>query len=137
MIADGGVATMWVVPALDELEYGHARLGLGTEAAAIDELTFEGGEKALAQGVVEAVSDRTHGGTNPHLPAALAEGDGGVLTALIGMVDHVLRTSLPQGHVQRVEHELGTQVVGHRPAHNAAGEGIDHHGQVEKTGPGR
>ena len=82
MIADGGMATMWVVPAFDELEHGHACLRLVTKTAAVDEFAFEGGEKALAQSIVEAVPDRAHGGSDPHVPAPLAEGNGGVLTAL-------------------------------------------------------
>jgi hypothetical protein len=55
---------MGVVPALDELEHGHAGLGLGFEAAAGEQLALERGEEALAHRVVEAVADRTHRG--PH-----------------------------------------------------------------------
>ena len=74
MIADGGMATMRVVPSFDELEHGHACLRLGTKAAAVDEFAFEGGEKALAQSIVEAVPDRAHGGPDPHVPAPAQTG---------------------------------------------------------------
>ena len=53
-----------IVPSLDEFEYGPACLGLRAEALSVEELAFEGGEEALAHGVVIAVSDRAS------LPAA-------------------------------------------------------------------
>ncbi len=40
-----------VVPALDEVEDGHPGLGLGREAAAVEQLAFEGGEEALTERV--------------------------------------------------------------------------------------
>jgi hypothetical protein len=72
------VAALRVVPALDELEDRHARLDLSAEAAAVEQLAFEGGEKALAHGIVEAVADRTHRRSHASLPAAHPEGDRGV-----------------------------------------------------------
>jgi hypothetical protein len=53
-----------IVPSLDELEDGPACFGLRAEAGSVDELAFEGGEEALAHGVVVAVADRAS------LPAA-------------------------------------------------------------------
>src|ERR1700694_1518915 len=87
-IDEGGVAAMRVIPPLDELEDGHAGLGLGFEAAAVEQLAFEHGEKTLAHGVVETVADRTHRGPHPGLVAAFAESQRGVLAALVGMVNH-------------------------------------------------
>src|SRR5271169_4303982 len=66
---------MGVVPALDELEHRHARLDLSVETAAVEQLAFERGEKALAHGIVEAVAYRTHRRPHPSLPAAHPEGD--------------------------------------------------------------
>ena len=48
---------MGVIPALDELEHRHARLDLRAEVAAVEQLAFERGEKALAHRIVEAISD--------------------------------------------------------------------------------
>jgi len=48
---------MGVIPALDELEHRHARLDLSAEVAAVEQLAFERSEKALAHGIVEAISD--------------------------------------------------------------------------------
>lgn len=40
--------TVGVMPALEELEDGHARLGLGAEPAARQKLAFQSCEEALA-----------------------------------------------------------------------------------------
>ncbi len=42
----------------------------------------------------------------------------------------------PQRHVERFEHELGAEVLAHRPADDAAGEDIEGHRDVEPTRPG-
>ena len=42
------VPTVRVVPALDELEDGHAGFHLAPEPPAVQELALEGGEEALA-----------------------------------------------------------------------------------------
>ncbi len=53
------------------------------------------------------------------------------------MMDHVARPALRHGHLERVEHELRPEVVGHRPAHNPPAPGIHHDRQVEEPGRGR
>ena len=45
-----------VVPALDELEDGHFRFGLGAEASPVEKLALERGEEALAERVVVRVA---------------------------------------------------------------------------------
>src|SRR5258707_2025350 len=52
------------------------------------------------------------------------------------MDDAGARLALAQCHVERVEHQLGTQVRRHRPADDAAAAGIEHDGEVQETGPG-
>ena len=47
-IADGRVPPAGIVPSLDELEDGHARLGLRAAAVPVEELAFKGGEEALS-----------------------------------------------------------------------------------------
>ena len=59
---------MRVVPALHELEYLHARLGLGAEPVASEELALQRGE-ALTKRVVVAIPDRAHGGPHSLAPA--------------------------------------------------------------------
>ena len=58
-------------------------------------------------------------------------------TGSLGMMNDRVRASLSEGHVQRVEHQLGAQVIGHRPAHHAAAEHIEHHGEIDEPGRGR
>ena len=52
-------------------------------------------------------------------------------------MDDVLRPARCQRHVQGIEHELGVQAGGHRPADDAAAERIECDGQVEEAGPRR
>ena len=78
---------MGIIPALDELKYGQAGLGLCAEGFSIEQFTFQGGKEALTQSVVEAVADRAHRRAQVGFPAAMAEGQGGILTALIRVMD--------------------------------------------------
>jgi hypothetical protein len=50
LVVDGGVAAVRVVPALDELDDGEARLDLGGEAPPVEELALERREDALTEG---------------------------------------------------------------------------------------
>ena len=68
-----------VVPALDEVEDGHPGLGLGGEAAPVQQLALEGGEETLTEGVVVGVAHAPHGRPDTRLAAAEAKGDRGVL----------------------------------------------------------
>ena len=54
------VPAQWVEEALDVAEAGYAGLGLLAEAAAGEQLAFEGREEALSYGVVVGVADRVH-----------------------------------------------------------------------------
>ena len=85
-VTQGGVPAAWVVPAFDELEDRHARLGLGTERTPVDELALQRGEKALGHGVVKAVPGRPGRGKHPHLPAPFAKGERSVLRALDALI---------------------------------------------------
>jgi len=65
---------MRVVPTFDEIEHRHAGLDLGLEALAVEQLAFEGGEEALAHGVIEAITHRAHRLSHAGLRATFAEG---------------------------------------------------------------
>ena len=52
-------------------------------------------------------------------------------------MDDALGAALPQRHVQRLEHQLRAQVIGHRSTDNTPAEGVDDRGQVHEPGPGR
>ena len=53
------------------------------------------------------------------------------------MMDDIAGLALVQSHVQRSQHQLGAQVIGHRPADDAPCAGIEDHGQKQKPRPGR
>ena len=92
------MTTMRIVPAFDELKNGWACFSRGTEAGAVQQFAFEGGEEAFTQGIVKAITDRAHGRADASLPAAATKGKGGVLATMIGMVDDILGVALLDGH---------------------------------------
>ena len=55
---------------------------------------------------------------------------------LVAMDDRFGAT-LCQRHLERIEHQRGAQVIGHRPTHHTAGPHVQHDGQVQKPRPGR
>ena len=71
-----------IVPAFDELEAGHASLGLGAEFPPVEQFAFERREEALAHGVVIRVADRSHRRPDASLLAAETERHGRVLGGL-------------------------------------------------------
>jgi hypothetical protein len=53
---------------------------------------------------------------------------------VVGVVDQTRRRStLTDGHIERVEDQLGAQMLGHGPAHHPAGEGVQDYCQVQPT----
>src|SRR5579884_2674881 len=137
-VAEAGVAPLAVVEHFQVVEQGQPGVRPGLETLAVEQLALQSGEEALGQRVVVAVTDRAHGGRDTGLSAALTEGDRGVLTPLVGVMDDaVLGSTPPEGHFECREHQLGAQVIGHRPAHHPTTEGIKDHGQVDKATPGR
>ncbi|MDA8252045.1 MAG: IS3 family transposase [Rhodospirillales bacterium] len=53
------------------------------------------------------------------------------LAALVAVMDHAVRTALPDRHLQRGEHQLGAQVIRKRPV-SAAVEMVDAAGQAAR-----
>ena len=53
------------------------------------------------------------------------------------MIHDVRWLSLCEGHVERIEHQFGTQVRGHRPADDAPTPGVEDDGQIQKPCPRR
>ena len=137
VVADRAVSAAEVVPALDEGEQLTSSLLVRLETRAGQQFAFERGEEALAHGVVEAIAHCAHRGAYSRFTAASAEGKRGVLTSLIRVVDDAPGATLYEGHVERTQHQLRVQMIGHRPAHNAATEDIEHDGEIEKAFCGR
>ena len=106
---------------------------MGFEGVFFQQLTFQRCKEALRHRVIKAISDRSHGWSYPQFPAAIAEGDRGVLDALIGVMDDLMRASLCVRSVQRVQHQVGSEVILQRPPHNATAVHIQHDRQVHEA----
>ena len=107
-VVQSRVPAVRVVPPLEEFEHRPTGLVPRTEVMTVQQLAFQRGEEALAQGIVVAVSGRSHRRPDTGFPTTLAEGDRRVLGSLVGVVDHPSRTASPDRHVQGVEDQLGT-----------------------------
>jgi len=64
-----------VVETFNEFEDRIARFVVIVKGRTVDEFTLERGEETLAHGVVVAVADGAHRGTDPSFAASLAEFD--------------------------------------------------------------
>jgi hypothetical protein len=94
-------------------------------------LLLQRGEEALHRRVVETVAAPAHGLPDPVPLEHLAVGVGGVLHAAVAVQDEArFRPTALQGQDQRVDAELGAQVVRHRPADDLAGRHVLDNGQV-------
>ena len=89
-----------IVPALDEVEDGEARLGRCREPLPIEQLALKGREEALAERVVVGIAHRAHRGPDTGLATAEPERDRCVLAALVRVMDDVGGLPLLDGHVQ-------------------------------------
>ena len=124
-------------PGLDGLEEHHTRLDLSAEVAAVEQLAFERGEKKLShialskQSPTEPIEGRT-----PTSQQRISKTIEVLLCVLVGMIDYPGGPPLRQRHVQRFEHQLGTQMSLHRPAHDPAAEGVQQCRETQKTSPG-
>lgn len=126
---------MGIVPTFDECKDRLACHWLIVEGTAIEQLAFQGGEEALTESIIETISDRAHRWADASFPATLAERQGSVLTALIGVVDDVFWVTLLDRHVQGIHHQGSLEVSGHCPTDDFAAPGIHDNGQVQPTCP--
>src|SRR6266508_450631 len=101
------MAAAWVVPAFDEVEESEARVGLGAEAFAIEQLALERREEALTHSVVVSVAHTAHRRADAGVTTVPAEGERRVLTPLIGVMNHIGRPPLHERHVEGGPDELG------------------------------
>ena len=113
-------------------------LGLaeGFEAHSMQPLDLEGAEQCLRAGVVPAVALAAHRGRDATLVERLVELVAGILTAAIAVEDQrsvLAGRALEPGHLQRVDDELASHAVAHRPAHDPATEQIYNYGQIQPS----
>src|SRR5256886_11438131 len=95
-----------VVPAFDEIEHGQARVGRRAEALTIEQLALERREEALAHRVVVGIAHTTHRGPDAGLATPPTEGERSVLAAVVGVMNHLRRLTLGDGHLQGSQDEL-------------------------------
>lgn len=130
--AVGRVSSTGVVEAFDEVEAGGLGLGAGGEVAAVEQFALERGEEALGDRVVVAVADRAGGRAYAGFAAAPAEGERRILASLVAVMDRTgARPAVPDRHLERVDDQLGAQVLGDRPSDDLSGEHVQDDGEVE------
>ena len=102
---------------------------------AVDLLGFERMHEALGFGVVLRRARPAHAGVGADLVKAQRIIAAGVLHAAIGMMDQVLQRAAARGDglVERFERQAGLQMIGERPTHDFAGEGVHHHRQINEV----
>ena len=98
------MSSVRIVPAFDERKDSQACFCLRVEGIAVEQFAFQSGEETFTQSIVVAISDRAHGWANPGFPTALAESEGGVLTAVIRVMDDAFWLTLLNGHVECIGH---------------------------------
>lgn len=123
-----------VVEHFDVIE--HVLPGLVTcpVASAPDPFTLEQVEEALGYSIVMAISTSAHRMLKIVDPQEGSPVHAGKLAALIRMDQHLgLRLSSPNGHKQRLQHDVGRLTALHAPTHHAPGIEVDDHGEIGKN----
>ena len=128
---------MRIIPTFYELKDFAASFVLSAKSSSIYQFTFERGEETFTHRIVIAITNRPRRRSHAGLSTSLSEGDRGVLSSLIRMMNHSSRPSLRDGHIKSQEHELRTKMCLHCPADYAAAKNIDHHREIKKSRPGR
>src|SRR5271170_2134307 len=93
---------------------------------------LQGCEQCLRAGVIPAVALAAHRSADAALLKQLAKLMAGVLAAAIAMEDRPrlsVRRAVQPGHLQRIDDQMAAHLRLHRPAHHAAAEQVDDHGQ--------
>jgi len=130
--------TTAVVEDLDEVKERGPSVGMRAKGRTHEQLTFERREAAFRQGVVVPVPDRAHGGADPCRTAPVLKRLGGVLAAMIRVMNHAgSGAAMQERHVQDRHDEVGAQMRLHRPAHHAPTACVEDHGEEVKPLPGR
>ena len=81
-------------------------------------------QKSFIQRVIITVPNQPHQGAYSSLGSTMPEGKQRILRSLVRTMHHLARTTLPAGHLERIEYQLGRQAVRHRPAHHLAADAI-------------
>lgn len=97
-----------------------------------DPFVLQRAEKALAYGVVVAVSFATHAGAHSmDLDLALID-TAGILNALVAVMEQPRqRTPMHNRHAKRIEFQLTVGSLAHRPGNNPPRVQIEQDGQIQ------
>jgi len=111
-------------------------LGLadGCETLAVETFYFQRSKQSLAGRVIPAVALAAHGSGDAALQKQAAELTAGILAAAVTMEDMFCSSvgTAPQpGHLQCIDDQIAVHLRLHRPAHHAATEQVDDHGQKQ------
>ena len=91
-------------------------------------------DQRLDERVVDAGGDAAHRAEQPGLPESVPEDPGRVLSSAVGVNHGSGRgAAAPAGHLERIDDDLGGDPVRDRPAHDPAGERVDHRGTVNPS----
>jgi len=104
----------------------------------VEELSLEAGEEGFGHRVVIRVADTAHRSEQAGVTEPVAEKPAGVLSPVVGMGDGLagFGPAPPGRHLERIGDELGADVICDRPAHTAAGPGVDHRSEIHLALPG-
>lgn len=108
-----------------------------------DQLGFVEADRALHQGIVVGITDRSDGGGDAGGVQMLGEPETRVLRPGVRVMDQLARLygvlvaiALPDGHLQGVQDENGLLHGGGRPADDSAGEGVHDERGIDDARPG-
>ena len=131
-VAQGGVPPKWIVKAFEVVEHvGAGRIPSGV-VLPVRAFRLERGEEAFHHGVVPDVPGAAHAARDAELTQQALEGFTGVLATAIGVMQQRLDGAAPpDGHNQRVGHQLRRHGRVHGPPNHAPRKEIEHDGDVE------
>src|SRR5215213_4679606 len=139
-VADGLEQTPVVEP-VDPFKGGELDgLEGAPRTAPMDHLGLEEADHGFSQGIVVRIADTADRRVDARLGEALGVFDRDALGSSIAMVDEAgSPDGLPfmESLLQGIEHEFGPGRARHAPAHDPAGEGVDHEGHRDEARPGR
>ena len=130
-IVQGRVHPASVVPE-QPLDHCVLSLPVGFELLSMQPFHLQRTEQRLRAGVVPAVASSTHGSSYSVAGEKLRVAAAGVLAAPVRVEDQIFAgQALPPCHFQCAAGQRRCDRLAHGPAHDAAAEQIEHHGQVQ------
>lgn len=120
-----------IVEALDKLEDGTLELRSRPPCFLVKQLGLKGGEEALHYGIVASTANSAHAAEDAARLKVLAKAQGGVLSTVIGMVNHAsFGSAVMRRHPHGRKHQLCVGALAHGPAHHLSGVAVEHYGEV-------